>query len=374
MENIAQKAEPIRGPNPLPVHIGLAALECARAQQGGVISYKGMDRVLEGIRKYQDHSFRRAMTDLPVVWTSGEVRIFHCAAQDSMPGKNALLLVPSLINRSSIFDLLPEKSFVRWLAAQGIDAYLLDWGTPLDDAALRTADDLVTERLCPALDHVADRAGNTIHALGYCMGGTLLAAAALRVQDKLRSAVFLASPWDFHAGDRNLETCVRAGTLSALQMTGRNGYLPKDWIQSVFAAANAGRAMKKFLEFAALEDDSDGARLFVAVEDWLNDGVDLPQGLAETCILDWYGRNRPGLNGWDVAGERVDLSKLSVPALVIASANDRLVPRESALAMAAAIPGAKTLEPLSGHIGMMTGRRAEEQVWKNVARWVADSV
>lgn len=370
MSEDAKKSVPRRGPSPLPVHMGLALAEYARVQHKGDIPQKQMERMLAGIRKYQNHPYRRSMKELPAVWRQGEVSILHAKADNPVA---SLLLVPSLINKSFILDLLPGKSFARWLAAQQIDAYLLDWGRPVDDPGLASIDSLVTQRLGPAIADMAARAGGRIHALGYCMGGTLLAAAAVHSTAHLRGAVFLASPWDFAAGDRKLADQVRAGTPSALQMAAQNGYLPMDWIQSVFAAVNAGRALQKFSEFAALSDDSAKAELFVAVEDWLNDGIDMPQELAKTCILDWYGENRPGQGLWEVAGKAVDLRTMDIPALVVASLNDRLVPRDSSMAMAGLLPRAAVLEPQSGHIGMMTGSKAREQVWQPLAQWIKES-
>lgn len=370
MSTDPKTADSRRGPSPLPVHVGLAMAEYSRMQLAGEVSPQQMEAMLAGIRKYQEHPYRRDMVPLPVVWQRGTVSLLHCQADNP---KASLLLVPSLINKSIILDLMPNKSFVRWLAAQGIDTYLLDWGQPVDDPSLYNIDALVTERLGPAIAQVAQQNGGPVHALGYCMGGTLLVAAALQQSDNLRSIILLASPWDFSAGDKQLATQVKMGTPAALQMLTSEGKLPMDWIQSVFAAVNAGRALRKFSEFAAVEDGSDAARLFVSVEDWLNDGVDMPKALAETCILDWYGKNKPGNGTWEVAGRVIDLADLQIPALVVASQNDRLVPRESSTAMAAVIPDATVLEPSSGHIGMMTGSKAEQTVWKPVADWVIKS-
>ncbi len=365
-----EQSVPRRGPSPLPVHIGLALSEYAAAQHQGNVPQQELEQMLAGIRKYQSHPFRRTVEPLPVVLQKGEVRVFYCAAKKSVA---SLLLVPSLINKSSILDLLPEKSFLRWLAGQGIDTYLLDWGSPVKDASLHNIDALVEERLGLVIAEIAALAGDRIHALGYCMGGTLLAAASLFQAEHLRSIIFLASPWDFHAGDHKLTDQVRLGTASALQMIEQKGTLPMDWIQSVFAAVNTGRALRKFSEFAVLDDDNPKARLFVSVEDWLNDGVDMPRDLARTCILDWYNDNRPGLKQWEVGGRLMDLSMLTVPALVMASTNDRLVPRESSLAMAGLLPDAKVMEPSAGHIGMMTGRNAERQVWAPIAKWICEA-
>lgn len=362
-----EKTEYRRGPSPLPVHVGLAVAEYTRLRQAGHVNPDDMTMMLAGIRKYQQHPYRRTQEPLPVAWQQGEVRLFYCAAKKP---KASLLVVPSLVNKSTILDLLPDKSFVRWMAEQGVDTYLLDWGNPVRDPSLHKMDEIILRRLCAIIDALSEKTGGPIHALGYCMGGTLLAAAAIHSAEKLCSMAFLASPWDFAAGDQKLSLQVNAGAAAAYRMIDEKGYLSKDWIQSVFAAVNADRAMKKFAEFMAMDDEDERVRLFVAVEDWLNDGIDMPGALAKTCVSEWYGENRPGNGLWVAGGKVVDLKVIKVPALVIASQKDRLVPKESSMAMARQLPQARSLEPASGHIGMMTGRQAQREVWRPVAKWI----
>ncbi|MBI4031423.1 MAG: alpha/beta hydrolase, partial [Proteobacteria bacterium] len=284
--------------------------------------------------------------------------------------KSAVVIVPSMINRSYILDLLPDKSFARWLAESGFDVFLLDWGNPAKDIGLKSMESIVMEGLLPAMHFAAEKSNGEVHAIGYCMGGTLLAAAAAIDPTPLRSAVFLASPWDFHAGDRVLTDHARAGTPAALRMIGADGALPVDWIQSVFAAVNGDRTVKKFAKFAAMDQEGEAARLFVAVEDWLNDGVDLPGEMGRSCLADWFGDNRTGRGTWKIGTRAVDLAAINIPSLVVASARDRLVPAESSLAMAECLPCAAVLKPDIGHIGMMSGHNAEKSVWEPVAGWL----
>ena len=351
---------------PLPVHVALANAAIVKMEARGQDGKALVADMLRGIRQYQDHPYHRPPSPMPVVWRAGTARLYHCPARKPVA---AALIVPSMINRSHILDLLPDKSFTRWLAAQGVDVYLLDWGDPADDAAA-TMDDIILNRLVPAIAAAAEQAGRKIplHGIGYCMGGTLLAAAAARV-DALAGAAFLASPWDFHAGDRVLKNHIVAGTPSALQMMASRPVLPVDWIQSVFAAVNEERTVHKFANFAAMPPHSREAELFVAVEDWLNDGLDLPAALARVCITEWYGENKPGRGEWLVGGAPVDPAAIIVPSLVVAPSRDRLVPADSALALAKRLPQVAVLNPDIGHIGMMTGRGAEG-VWGRVVTWV----
>lgn len=357
---------------PLAVHVGLAMAGYAYAKNEMKAEPSRLEAMLEGIRKYQDHPFRREVPLLPEIWRAGEASVRLCRAGAGAENGQGVLLVPSMINRSAILDLLPGRSLARWLAARGFDVYIFDWGTPADDEGLESVESVIGRRLVPAMAFLSARTGRPYHALGYCMGGTLLAAAASRFGKELCSLSFLASPWDFHAGDRALADGVSMGAPSALGMIDSDGRLPVDWIQSVFAAVNAGRALEKFAAFAKMEQDGDEARLFVAVEDWLNDGLDLPSGVARACILEWYGENRPARGSWTVGGRRVDPSAFAdKPVLLVTPSGDRLVPPDSAEALGKGLSRATVLRPGCGHIGMMTGRRAAEDVWAPLASWLA---
>ena len=109
---------------------------------------------------------------------------------------------------------------------------------------------------------------------------------------------------------------------------------------------------------------------FVALEDWLNDGVPLPAAVARETLGGWYGANAPARGAWRVAGEAVTPGRLRVPCFVAAPGRDRIVPPASALALAAAIPGAVAHQPASGHIGMVAGARAEAELWSPLLDWL----
>lgn len=337
----------------------------ARGEDGAAL----VTRMLQGIKNYQDHPFVRAVPPPEIFWQAGTVRILHYPAQGARAGR--LFIVPSLINRAHILDLLPQKSFTRFMAARGMDVFLLDWGEPVADAEMTTMDGVIAGRLLPALAAVRGAGGHApFYTLGYCMGGTLLAGALSLMTDRPDGAIFLASPWDFHAGDGALARQIRAGTPQALQMIANGHHLPVDWIQSVFATVNEDRTIHKFASFAARETHSPAAELFVAVEDWLNDGLDLPAATARACIRDWYGDNRPAAGTWHIAGKAVDPREFAMRCLVVAPRRDRLVPSESACALAELLPAAEIWRPDCGHVGMMTGGNVENTLWADIARWL----
>jgi polyhydroxyalkanoate synthase subunit PhaC len=370
IQELLQEAAVSRpGLRPLPVHVGAVLAEYTKNPASYATIASDLTAMVAGIQKYQSQPFRRIRAPLAEVWRKGQAHVlFHPAA--GAKKKSAIFLIPSMINRSPILDLLPDRSFLRWLAQQGYDVFMLDWGLPVKDTAVKDIEGIIRERLVPALEFAAKKSGGPVNTIGYCMGGTLLAAGAAVVPKLLRSAVFLASPWDFHAGDKVLASHIQSGTPQAMQMVAEKGCLPANWIQSVFAVVNADRTVKKFADFAKLDQDGEDARLFVAVEDWLNDGIDFPGGIARDCIEGWYGKNAPGRGEWKLGRKPVSPDRIRVPALVVASSTDRLVPMESSLALAGLLPKCDTLKPAIGHIGMMTGRKAVESVWKPVLSWL----
>lgn len=363
------------GPRPLSVQIGMASSYWP--YNPGSDHFPGkefpqeLEKMLLGIKLYQEHAFAPARAPLKKIWGAGTASLHAIPGHAYAAHKPALVLVPSLINKAYILDLMPGRSLLHFMAVQGIDPYLLDWGTSAQDESQQDIDGTIMGRLIPALRAAAQQHGAPVHALGYCMGGTLLTGAAARAPEALASITLLAAPWDFHAGSQALLDRVKFWAPTAFPLIDEKGLLPVDWIQVVFASLDPFMAARKFARFADMEQDSDEAHLFVAVEDWLNDGVDLPSGVAQQCIKEWFFENRPGKGAWMVGGAPVIPEEIQCPALIITSEKDRLVEYDTAAGLAAQMPRGEVLAPASGHIGMIAGGQALSEVWQPLARWIA---
>ncbi|WP_439514882.1 alpha/beta fold hydrolase [Oceanibaculum nanhaiense] len=337
------------------------ALDAAAAKRWGAF--------LDGVLRYRRHPYRRALPAARLAWQDGTTRLLAYAPKRRRTGR-PVLVVPSLINRAYILDLTEQRSFMRDLAARGFRPYLVDWGQPGDVERGFTLTDYIAGRLDAALEAVLDEAGAKPALVGYCMGGTMSVAMTQRRQDDLSGLALLAAPWDFLA-DPTPMTAALPGFLPALNAAiGTLGELPTDMIQSLFLGLDAHLGYRKFRAFAALDPASEKAHAFVALEDWLNDGVALAGPVARECMEGWYIRNDPALGTWRVAGEAVDPATIRLPALAMVPAGDRIVPPASSLALAEALPNATTLRPAQGHIGMMASGAAAKQVWDPLADWL----
>jgi poly(3-hydroxyalkanoate) synthetase len=317
--------------------------------------------LIAGIAAYRRHPWRRDLPDPPILWNEGGSRLLDFGGDGPV-----LLLVPSLVNRASVLDLAPDRSLARFLVGQGLRVLLLDWGWPGGVERRFTLTDYIAGRLERAM--VA--AGGRVVLAGYCMGGLLAVAAAQRRPDLVAALALLATPWDFHAADP--ERAAELGRLAPLLEPAMAvaGTLPVDLLQVMFALFDPFSVAAKYRAFGRLDQDSDRARLFVALEDWLNDGVPLAAPVARECLTGWYGANAPGRGCWTVAGLAVTPAALDLPCFVAVPARDRIVPPESARPLAAQIRGAVLHEPAAGHIGMVAGSLAEVALWRPLLAWL----
>jgi poly(3-hydroxyalkanoate) synthetase len=366
-----------RGPRPLLLHLTQGMRHWQDWQNGSpnwsenwqnfpTSSFLGNPELVAGIAAYRRHPYHRSLIDPQVIWEEGESRLLDYGT-DAFKGGAPILFIPSLVNRAYILDLMEDRSFLRYLASQGHRPLLLDWGWPAEEERGFTLTDLVAGRMERALAAV----GQKVTLAGYCMGGLLALACAQRRPDLVQALALLATPWDFHAPDpapaRRL-----AEALPALRpMIEFTHSLPVDALQYLFATLDPDQIARKYRGFAALDPASDVAIRFVALEDWLNDGVPLAGPIAVECLEGWYGANKPMNLAWRIAGLPVEPRKLRMPCLVAVPDRDHIVPAEQALPLAAQIEGATLLRPRAGHIGMVAGSRATEQLWQPFSNWLS---
>ena len=395
-----------QGPRPLPLHLHLLLLSCLTSLPAWALSRTGslpwsgeaarraaalrpaldavapdafaaaldraarrrIGRFMTAVQLYRRHPYRRDLPDMPVLWRQDETRLLDYGA-DQPADAPVLLAVPSLVNRSYILDLAADSSFLRWLPGAGIHPLLVDWGRPGPIERHFTLTDYIAGPLEAALQVAAARAGRPVHLLGYCMGGLLALAVALRRPDLVASLILFATPWDFHTDRAHIRRLTPAlPMLTAL--ADQWGELPVDILQILFSGLDPLLSLRKFDRFGHLPPASPQARSFVALEDWANDGVALAGPVARECLQGWYGANSPARGRWRVAGRPVRPEDWPGPALTVVPLQDRIVPPASALALAGALPGAAKIEVPLGPISMMVSARAPATVWQPVADWL----
>jgi len=329
--------------------------------------HRRLNRFLDGVLGYRRHPGHRTVAEKPVLWRDGTtlLRDYRRASDAAAP---RVLVIPSLVNRYYILDLEPESSFLNDLAVRGYAPFVVDWDAPGPEEQRFDLTRYIAGRLEGALGAVKREPGGPIVVVGYCMGGNLALALALRRQVDIAALACLATPWDFHADGETQARLIGAIGRSMDPLFQALGEMPVDVLQSFFASLDPLSILAKFRRFADMEGEQ--ARKFVALEDWLNDGVGLAAPVARECLTQWYGENTPASGNWLIAGEPVRPEKLRLPSLAMVPASDRIVPPKSALGLAQRLPGCETLTPAAGHIGMMVGGSARAKVWDPLDIWL----
>lgn len=302
--------------------------------------------VLAGVRAYQAHPYRRTLAAPPAVARIGSVRLLDYGGSG-----RPVVFVPSLVNPPSVLDLAPGNSLLRWLSGEGVRVLLVDWGSPGPEERALSIDGYIDERLQPLLAGL-DRPA----VVGYCLGGTMALAAAMRVVPE--RLALIATPWRFEGYGEQRSTLTDAWRVIAPTATPL-GAVPMDLVQPLFWQLDPAGTAAKFERFGQLAADSDEARAFVALEDWANDGPPLSLPVARQCFEDFFGADTPGAGDW-----RGDPSALDCPVLNLVSTKDRIVP-----AAAAADVGTR-IDIDAGHVGMIVGSRARALLWERLRDWL----
>ncbi|MDQ4087035.1 MAG: alpha/beta fold hydrolase [Pseudomonadota bacterium] len=311
-----------------------------------------MQRALEGLRKYQEAERRPPPPIMPAIAEAG-----GAAIRDYGGIGAPVLFVPSLINPPTILDLSAERSLLRWLARRERRVLLLDWGWPDESRKALSVAGHVEQLLLPLMAAL----GEPPDLVGYCLGGTMAAAAAQLAP--ARSLTLIAAPWHFSAFPNESRDELARLWCDSRAAVGALGLLPMEVLQSAFWSLDPARTVAKFEAFAGMEGEQ--GCTFVTLEDWANDGPPLSGAAARELFEDFFARDLPGAGGWDVGGVRIDPERLGVPILNIVSTTDRIVPA------ATAMRSGERLELALGHVGMVVGSRAKEALWEPLADWLS---
>lgn len=340
------RAAPQHGPRPLPLFLEILARETKGLAERRAAA-------LAGLAAYQsaDRGPPRAMP--PVRHRHGRASLVDYGG-DGPP----VIFVPSLINPPFILDLAPERSLLRWLAAQGHHVLLLDWGTPTPEERAVDISSHVTDLLLP----LAVQLGAPPVLAGYCLGGTMAMAAASLMP--VRGLAAIAAPWHFNGFGERARTRIAALWEAVEPSCRQMGLVPMEVLQSAFWSLDPARTIAKFERFAELPPDSAAARNFVALEDWANGGAPLTYA-AGAQMFDFFARDLPGTGGWQIGGRTIEPHALGCATIEFVSLTDRIVPSASAAGF-----GARH-DLQSGHVGMVVGSAAPELLWAPLADWIS---
>ncbi len=295
--------------------------------------------------------------------------------------KQPLLLVPPLMVASEVYDISPDVSAVAYLARQGVDVWLVDFGAPEreEGGMNRTLDDHV-RAVSDAIDRVHAATSCDVHLAGYSQGGMFCyQAAAFRKSRKIASIITMGSPVDLHrqlAIDEDITERITAGLRSVLEWPlARIEGLPGTFTSTGFKLLSARKEAAALLDFVKnLHDRSalekrEAKRLFLGGEGF----VAWPGPAFRKFVDDVIVGNRMASGGFVIDGHAVTLADLTCPILYFVGSRDEMGRPSAVRGIRRAAPHVtKMFEvPLkAGHFGLVVGSTALSTTWPGVVAWM----
>jgi poly[(R)-3-hydroxyalkanoate] polymerase subunit PhaC len=324
-----------------------------------------------------------ALTPGKVIFENDLLQLIQYAPATATVLKRPLLIVPPWINKFYILDLTPEKSFIRWCIAQGLTVFVVSWVNPDARLAAKTFEDYALEGVLAALDAIEAATGEReIHAIGYCVGGTLLSATlalmAARGDSRITSATLFAAQVDFtHAGD--LKVFVDEEQIAAREREmGARGYLEGRKMAKAFNLLRSNDLIWPYIinNYLRGKEPAPFDLLF-----WNADATRMPAANHSYYLRNCYLENRLSKGKMVLGGETLDLKKVTIPVYNLATREDHIAPAKSVILGSKFFGGpVRFVLAGSGHIAGVINPpgKTKYQYWtgarprgSNVDKWLA---
>ena len=251
-----------------------------------------------------------AVTPGKVVFQNDLIQLLQYAPLTQEVHKRPLLILPPWINKFYVLDLREKNSFVRWATAQGHTVFVVSWINPDAAHAQKTFDDYLLEGPLAALDAIEQATGEReVNAIGFCLGGTLLAAAlaylAAKRDNRIKSATFFASMIDF-AEPGELEVFVDEEQVSNLEKKMQErGYLEGSEMANTFNMLRANDLIWSFVvnNYLLGKEPFPFDLLY-----WNSDSTRMPAAMHSFYLRNMYINNLLREPGGITLGRRADRS------------------------------------------------------------------
>ena len=355
----------------------------ATLQSGGQNLLRGLENLLADLER-GDGRLSITMTDMKafhlgeniattpgkVVYQNELMQLVQYTPSTREVRKRPLLIVPPWINKFYVLDLQPKNSFIKWAVDQGHSVFVISWVNPDEKLAEKGFEDYLLEGPLAALEAIEQATGERqVNAVGYCLGGTLLAATAAylaaRNDERIASATYFVTLVDFtEVGD--MAVFIDEEQLVALERRMRErGYLEA---QDMAASFNMLRANDLIWSFVVSNYLLGKEQLPFDLLFWNSDSTRMPAAMHSFYLRKMYHENllaKPG--GISLAGLGIDLSKIRIPTFILSTREDHIAPWKSTYSATHLYSGpVKFVLSASGHMaGVISAPGSKYGHWTN---------
>ncbi len=356
----------------------------ATLESGGENLVKGLQNLLEDLERgkgklavkmtdYEAFNVGEniAVTPGKVVYQNDLMQLIQYTPTTETVAKRPLLIIPPWINKYYILDLRPKNSFVKWAVDQGLTVFIISWVNPDEELSHKSFTDYMLEGPLAALDAIREATGEAeANAIGYCLGGTLLASTlaymAQKKDKRFKSATFFTTMTDF-TEPGELGVFIDEEQLSALEeQMHAQGYLEGAHMATTFNMLRANDLIWSFVvnNYLLGKDPFPFDLLY-----WNADSTRMPATMHSFYLREMYQENKlvqPG--GIGVDGVAIDLRDIKTPSFLLSTKEDHIAPWRSTYAATQLFGGpTRFVLAASGHIAGVVNPPAAEKYsyWTN---------
>jgi polyhydroxyalkanoate synthase len=311
-----------------------------------------------------------ATTPGKVVYQNDLMQLIQYTPSTAEVRRRPLLIIPPWINKFYVLDLQPKNSFIKWAVDQGNTVFVVSWVNPDEKLAQKGFEDYLQEGPLAALDAIEAATGErSFNAVGYCLGGTLLASAlaymTAQKDNRIASATYFVTLVDFsEVGD--MAVFIDEEQLASLEKRMRErGYLQAHDMATSFNMLRANDLIWSFVvnNYLLGKEVLPFDLLF-----WNSDSTRMPAQMHSFYLRNMYHKNllsKPG--GISLAGVPIDLSKIKTPTFILSTREDHIAPWKSTYAATHLYSGPiKFVLSASGHMaGVISAPGSKYGHWTN---------
>ena len=275
--------------------------------------------------------FNVATTPGKVIFRNELMELIQYAPATQRVLKRPLLIIPPWINKYYILDLNAEKSFVRFAVEEGLSVFLISWVNPDARHRNKNFEAYLNEGVLAAMDVIAKATGEaSVHALGYCVGGTLLAIAlalmARRHDRRIASATFFTAQTDFtDAGD--LKVFIDEEQIRQVEESmAEKGYLDGAKMAAVFNMLRPNDLIWSFVVNSYMRGQPPSPFDLLT---WNSDSTRMAAANHSFYLRNCYLENKLAKGEMEIAGEKLDLGEVKLPIYSLATREDHIAPAKS---------------------------------------------
>lgn len=313
-----------------------------------------------------------ASTPKEIIFQENRSSLLRVKSDNEKTGQ-PLLIIPSMVNKYYILDLLPQNSVLEFLSKAGFDTFIIDWGSPsLGDEKL-PFEWYVPDFIDKSFNKIKNLTGHEkVHLLGYCMGGTFALIYSALNPSIIKTIILMASPVDFSKGG-TISVWSKFVNMDSFTCAYKN--IPHKILHFAFGMINPAWQIKQFLTLIQFLHSREFLTGYTAVSQWTTDNVDVPNEVFKKYSEDCYQQNKLIKGEMVVSGKKIDLRNIKSPVLSLASRSDFLVPPESSTGLKNYLGSDDVSERIyeTGHIGLSIGPLAMKKIWNETVEWIKKS-